>query len=1180
MAFPGRWPTERNAWGERPEDLTRHLSTFCGAWPLLLLLLAGAPTILHAQSSPSISVELSPGHHVPPKTAITATITLSNLDIDSYSSVIFRADLTVYGKGETRCNGDDTGKDIEITVEDSQEVFTAKVYNACSYDTYGNYTLNARIFQVDTSAPSDKVELAAASTRFLMSRFLMPGEVPAPPPALGVKAWLDPDPTSFVMYVGEWHEFRVRSDILLYLSDHLGVEMGGSEPEFFVAPGEVTPSKSVEEACQGPYFLDPNWRRAIHQALWIGACKAGDGVIQVRHETDAVEPLYRYEIRTVARGEDNTPVVDAVAITSNSGADATYAAGETIQVTVTFSKTVAVTGSPRLTLNVGGRNRTATYRSVTGAAVVFAYTVAIGDNDTDGVSIGADSLALNGGSIRDGSGDADLDHPALEDDTQHKVDGIKPVLASTDGAVANGTMLTLAYNEPLDSSSVPGNDAFSVAGGSETRTVTGVRMSGSAVELTLTPAVEHGETGLRVSYTVPTGSGATPIQDTAGNDAARLSNRSVTNVTGDTTGPAVETVRITSNAGSDRTYAVEDPIEVTVTFNETVVVTGTPELTLNVGSRSRTADSLSVVGAAVKFEYRVARGDSDRDGVSIEADSLSRGGGTIRDGAGNDATLDHAAVAADSRHKVDGIPPALATTDGAVVNGTTLTLAYSEPLNSSSRPAASAFTVTGGSEARTVTRVQVSGSAVLLMLNPAVTDGESGLRLSYQPGGKPIEDVVGNAADELNNRPVTNRTGDTTGPTVETVRITSNAGSDRTYVASETIEVTVTFSETVVVRGTPRLTLNLGGRSRTANYQDVTGAAVRFEYKVVSGDSAAYGVSIEANRLSSGTIRDGAWNNAVLSHAPVAADSRHQVDGVKPTLATSDGAVASGTTLTLAYGEPLDSSSVPATDDFTVTAGSETRTVTGVRVSGSAVFLTLSPAVADGESRLRVNYEPGSNPIQDTAGNDADRLSNKSVTNRTGDTTGPAVSRVRITSSAGSDRTYGVDETIEVTVTFDETLVITGTPELTLNVGGGNRSAEYRSVSIRAVKFAYRVVTGDNDEDGVSLESNRLSRAGGTIRDGAGNDAVLDHDAVADSSSHKVDAVAPVLALTDPAVVNGATLTLTYNEPLNTSSRPATSDFTLEGGNETRTVTRVRVSGSTVRLTVNPAVEHGETGSG
>ena len=46
--------------------------------------------------------------------------------------------------------------------------------------------------------------------------------------------------------------------------------------------------------------------------------------------------------------------------------------------------------------------------------------------------------------------------------------------------------LTLAYSEPLDSSSLPANDAFSVTGGNETRTVTGVRVNGSGVELTVT----------------------------------------------------------------------------------------------------------------------------------------------------------------------------------------------------------------------------------------------------------------------------------------------------------------------------------------------------------------------------------------------------------------------------------------------------------------------------------------------------------------------------------------------------------------------------------------------------------------------------------------------------------------------------------------------------------------------
>ena len=151
------------------------------------------------------------------------------------------------------------------------------------------------------------------------------------------------------------------------------------------------------------------------------------------------------------------------------------------------------------------------------------------------------------------------------------VDDTAPLFSS---AGVNGATLTLAYNEALDESSTPPNAAFTVTGGSQTRTVTGVRVSGSAVELTLNPAVEHGETGIRVSYTVPTGVGQNPLQDTAGNDAVALSNRPVTNSTGDTTAPTVSAVAITSNAGVDRSYGLGDAIEATVTFNETVVVRG------------------------------------------------------------------------------------------------------------------------------------------------------------------------------------------------------------------------------------------------------------------------------------------------------------------------------------------------------------------------------------------------------------------------------------------------------------------------------------------------------------------------------------------------------------------------------------------------------------------------------
>ena len=194
-----------------------------------------------------------------------------------------------------------------------------RIYDACSFYTYGNYVLDVRIFKADELALDGRIELASATTQFSMSRYLTPGESILPPPASGVKAWLEPDPRTLGMRVGEWHRFKLRSDILLYLNDHSGIQMYGSQSDFFVAPGETTPSNSVEEACQGPYFLNESWRRAIHQALWIGACKAGDGVIEVRHETDAVDPLYEYEFRTLARVYNSEPTLTIANVRAAEG---------------------------------------------------------------------------------------------------------------------------------------------------------------------------------------------------------------------------------------------------------------------------------------------------------------------------------------------------------------------------------------------------------------------------------------------------------------------------------------------------------------------------------------------------------------------------------------------------------------------------------------------------------------------------------------------------------------------------------------------------------------------------------------------------------------------------------------------------------------------------------------------
>ena len=90
------------------------------------------------------------------------------------------------------------------------------------------------------------------------------------------------------------------------------------------------------------------------------------------------------------------------------------------------------------------------------------------------------------------------------------------------------------------------------------------------------------------------------------------------------------------------------------------------------------------------------------------------------------------------------------------------------------------------------------------------------------------------------------------------------------------------------------------------------------------------------------------------------------------------------TSLVLTYNEPLDTTSVPATGDFSVGTDGEAQTVTAVGVSGTDVTLTLSPGVASVDT-VTVSYTADVNPIQDTApaGNDAADLVNQPVTNTT-----------------------------------------------------------------------------------------------------------------------------------------------------------------------------------------------------
>lgn len=139
-----------------------------------------------------------------------------------------------------------------------------------------------------------------------------------------------------------------------------------------------------------------------------------------------VDSLSNTDVMLVSNHSIAPSIVQALSLTSDPGADASYAADDTLSVSVGFDESVTVDtghGVPTLALTVGSNTRQAAYVSGSGTdALVFSYTVAEDDLDANGISIAASSLSLNGSTIRDDEGhDAYLIHAAMADDAEHKI---------------------------------------------------------------------------------------------------------------------------------------------------------------------------------------------------------------------------------------------------------------------------------------------------------------------------------------------------------------------------------------------------------------------------------------------------------------------------------------------------------------------------------------------------------------------------------------------------------------------------------------------------------------------------------------------------------------------------------------------------------------------------------------
>jgi hypothetical protein len=143
-------------------------------------------------------------------------------------------------------------------------------------------------------------------------------------------------------------------------------------------------------------------------------------------------------------------VIDTTAPTvmnvTSSTADGTYGVGATIPIAIAFSEPVIVTGTPRLSLNLGAVMVPVNYASGSGSpTLVFNYVVGLAEATGDLDYVSTSALNLTGATISDSAGNpalALLPNPgspgSLGFNKNIAVDGVAPTVVDVTSLVPNG----------------------------------------------------------------------------------------------------------------------------------------------------------------------------------------------------------------------------------------------------------------------------------------------------------------------------------------------------------------------------------------------------------------------------------------------------------------------------------------------------------------------------------------------------------------------------------------------------------------------------------------------------------------------------------------------------------------------------------------------------------------------
>ena len=789
--------------------------------------------------------------------------------------------------------------------------------------------------------------------------------------------------------------------------------------------------------------------------------------------------------------------------------------------------------------------------------VAVSYTDPTGDDDSNAIQdvAGNDSVSLVNQMVANASTVLDEVAPLFQSAT-----------TSTDGA-----KIILTYDEILDSANKPATANFDIKVEGEERDIATVSVTGKTVELGLGTAVTSGRV-VTVAYTDPTADvdDTNAIQDRAGNDAADLTEREITNASGTADGTAPKFVRA---------VLASDGWTITLTYDEVLDVQNEPATTdfaVTVDGDSEAISSLDVRDRTVLL-FLVGRVPSLKDVKLTYTDpSANDDANAIQDPAGNDAVsltdqeVTNASTVLDER--APEFEDATTSTDG-----TKVILSYDEVLDSDNEPAAGNFEIKVQGESRDVSTVSVIGKTVELGLGSAVTTGQTVLVSYTDPtygvdDTNAIQDRAGNDAADVYQRDVTNASpvADTRAPRFVRAAMSSDGST-----------LTLTYDEVLDDADRPSTSdfaVTVAGQAADVSSVDVSGRAVLVVLvnAVTAGQDVRVTYTDPSTDNDANAIQDPAGNDAATLTNQSVANTSSVPDEQAPEFVTAE-VSSDGLTLTLTYDENLDSGNGPRPADFVVSVEGERRTVSTVTVSGTDVALRMAGVITS-DLTVAVTYtDPtagvnDTKAIQDAAGNDAASLVSWLATNAStvADATPPGFVRAVVSGDGGT-----------ITLTFDEVLDADRGPldsAFTVKVDGESVDLSTASAVIvrgRTVVVGLDTAVLTGQDVTVTYTDPTSGNDRNAIQDPAGNDAATLTDQMVTNASTVPDERAPefVSAATS---THGLTITLTFDEILDSQRGPRTANFGLTVQGERRDISTVNVNAKTVQLGLGAAITIGQ----